>query len=215
MQQANFEQFCDEKNYIERLQNEVKFLRNMTLTTKDIQNDEIYKQQFFHDYDQIYDLGGLTKIRKEYYPVFSDMLREIDKYINTINLVRKGNEMSVIALKKILENEDIFERFLKADNTTTYLNVPTKKTLFRAVQRRVLNSRAKAILKRYQERNTGHYTKHGTDTSLREELKVKVKNASVAIVANEIRSPELPVNNILVKRDLQIDENILDSKYED
>ena len=35
----------------------------------------LYRQQFFHQFDQIYDLGGLTKIQKVYYAVFSDILR--------------------------------------------------------------------------------------------------------------------------------------------
>lgn len=53
------------KNCNERLQNQLKYLTSMTLTTKEIQNDELYRQQFFHQFDQIYDLGGLTKIKKE------------------------------------------------------------------------------------------------------------------------------------------------------
>lgn len=129
------------------------------------------------------------------------MLREIDKYINTINLARYGNKMLKIAMKKVVENEDICERFLKVDKPTTYLDLPTKKTLFRAIQQRVVNSRAKAVLKRYEERNTGHYTKHGADISLREELKVKAKDASVAIVANEFKPTDVPLNNILVDQE--------------
>ena len=109
--------------------------------------------------------------------------------------------MLKIAMKKVVENEDICERFLKVDKPTTYLDLPTKKTLFRAIQQRVVNSRAKAVLKRYEERNTGHYTKHGADISLREELKVKAKDASVAIVANEFKPTDVPLNNILVDQE--------------
>ena len=52
-----------------------------------------------------------------------------------------------------------------------------------------MNSIVKEILKRYRERNTGYYTKHCADASLRGELKVKSKDVSVAIVANELGSP--------------------------
>ena len=117
------------------------------------------------------------------------MLREIDKYVNTTNLLRKGNEMSVIAMKKVLEDEDICMIFFEVDKTSTYLKLATNKILFRAIQRRVMNSRVKAILKRYMERNTGNYTKHGADTSLRGEFKVKATDVSVVIVSKELRSP--------------------------
>ena len=56
--------------------------------------------------------------------------------------------MSVIVMKKVLENEDICMRFLKVDKTSTYLKSPTKKIYFRTIQRRVMNSRVKEILKR-------------------------------------------------------------------
>ena len=58
------------------------------------------------------------------------MLGEIDKYINTTHIVRKGNEMSIIAMKKVLENEDICMRFLKVDKTSKYLKSPTKNIFF-------------------------------------------------------------------------------------
>ena len=81
-----------------------------------------------------------------------------------------GNDSLKNAFNEVVGDKELKLCFLHSDKTTN-LKEETKIEIMKTIIRKTMHAMSKQVTKRYNEEYTGHYSKNGGDTALRQKLK--------------------------------------------
>ena len=132
--------------------------------------DKVYMNECYSISDQIHNKGGLTLVSIEYFDFGRELVSKIYEAFNEERMKKDGPNSLTKSFDEIEGDRALQILFLHCDKSTD-LNEDKRIEIMKRIIRKTMHAMSKQVTVKYNEEYTGHYSKNGGNTALRQKLK--------------------------------------------
>jgi len=158
--------------------------KQMRLLHHEAITDAKYMMQFYPLSVAVYNMGGLCLVSEPFIIIGLLLLKRIRSQL-TIQRMKAGDRGAISSIYNMLKSDiELYKCFVectqKVPNQLYFLSDDCKKKIWRFLVLKTFHARIGVVTTRFAEDTTGRYCATAKTDSLRSELKIKTRTASIA-----------------------------------